>query len=188
MKLKPGCAEEYKRRHREIWPELVKKHSEYGIRDYSIFFDEKSLVLFAFRRIAEGTHPEKMREDELFRPRQRRQLRPHSPRHGHRDRGARFQKLLFFARDHHLEKSAKGLRRSLCPLFEPRVHRLRVRVPDRHAGRKQLCLLHRSDHRQTARKTGSARDRRRGQRDRRGQKPLLRLRQPDRFQRRKSNV
>lgn len=67
MKLKPGCVQEYKKRHREIWPELVRKHSEYGIRDYSIFFDEKSLVLFAFRRIVEGTHPEKMREDELVR-------------------------------------------------------------------------------------------------------------------------
>ena len=67
MKLKPGCAEEYKRRHMEIWPELVKKHSEYGIRDYSIFYVEKTLMLFAFRRILEGTHPEKMREDELVR-------------------------------------------------------------------------------------------------------------------------
>ena len=67
MKLKPGCVEEYKRRHREIWPELVKKHTEYGVRDYSIFFDERTLLLFAFRRIAEGTHPEKMREDEMVR-------------------------------------------------------------------------------------------------------------------------
>ena len=67
MKLKPGCAEEYKRRHREIWPELVKKHTEYGIRDYSIFFDEKSLYLFAFRRIAPGSNPDMMKTDELVR-------------------------------------------------------------------------------------------------------------------------
>ena len=67
MKLKPGCVEKYKRRHREIWPELVKKHTEYGVRDYSIFFDEMTLLLFAFRRIAEGTHPEKMRADEIVR-------------------------------------------------------------------------------------------------------------------------
>lgn len=67
MKLRPGCIEEYKKRHREIWPELVRKHTEYGVRDYSIFFDEKSLFLFAFRRIAEGTEPDRMKEDALVR-------------------------------------------------------------------------------------------------------------------------
>jgi len=65
MKLKPGCFAEYKRRHQEIWPELVRKHTEYGIRDYTIFFDDQTLTLFAFRRIAAGSEPERMREDAL---------------------------------------------------------------------------------------------------------------------------
>jgi len=65
MKLKPGCFAEYKRRHQEIWPELVRKHTEYGIRDYTIFFDDQTLTLFAFRRIAAGSEPERMREDVL---------------------------------------------------------------------------------------------------------------------------
>ena len=67
MKLKPGCAAEYHRRHDLIWPELVRKHTEYGVRDYSIFLDEKTLTLFAFRRVADGSSPERMREDELVR-------------------------------------------------------------------------------------------------------------------------
>lgn len=67
MKLKPGKVLEYRRRHDEIWPDLVKKHSEYGIRNYSIFLHEKSLTLFAFRELAEDARPERMREDELVR-------------------------------------------------------------------------------------------------------------------------
>ena len=67
MRLKPGCIAEYRRRHDQIWPELVRKHTEYGICDYSIFFDEKTLTLFAFRRIADGASPERMREDDLVR-------------------------------------------------------------------------------------------------------------------------
>ncbi len=47
MKLKPGFEAEYKRRHDEIWPELAKAHTDAGISDYSIFFDEESLILFA---------------------------------------------------------------------------------------------------------------------------------------------
>jgi L-rhamnose mutarotase len=33
MKLKPGCAEEYKKRHNEIWPERSKAHTDAGIFD-----------------------------------------------------------------------------------------------------------------------------------------------------------
>jgi L-rhamnose mutarotase len=53
MKLKPGCVEEYKKRHDEIWPELAKAHSEAGIFDYSIYFDEESLILFAFQKLSD---------------------------------------------------------------------------------------------------------------------------------------
>lgn len=53
MKLKPGCVEEYKKRHDEIWSELVKAHSGVGISDYSIYFDEETLILFAFQRLSD---------------------------------------------------------------------------------------------------------------------------------------
>lgn len=53
MKLRPGCVEEYKKRHDEIWPELAKAHSDAGISDYSIYFDEETLILFAFQKLSD---------------------------------------------------------------------------------------------------------------------------------------
>lgn len=46
MRLNPGQKEEYKRRHHEIWPELIALLKEAGISDYSIFLDDESEVLF----------------------------------------------------------------------------------------------------------------------------------------------
>lgn len=52
MKLKPGFAAEYKRRHDEIWPELARTLKQAGISDYSIYLDEETLTLFAFQKLA----------------------------------------------------------------------------------------------------------------------------------------
>ncbi len=52
MKLKPGFAAEYKRRHNEIWPELTRALKQAGISDYSIYLDEETLTLFAFQKLA----------------------------------------------------------------------------------------------------------------------------------------
>ena len=46
MKLHPGQEAEYKRRHDALWPELEDLLRRTGIRDYSIFLDEKTLDLF----------------------------------------------------------------------------------------------------------------------------------------------
>lgn len=46
MHLNPGCAAEYKRRHDEIWPELVTLLKDAGVSDYSIHLDEKTDTLF----------------------------------------------------------------------------------------------------------------------------------------------
>ncbi len=35
--VKEGCLEEYKRRHREIWPELVALLKEAGVCNYTIY-------------------------------------------------------------------------------------------------------------------------------------------------------
>ncbi len=51
MKLKPGCKEEYKRRHDQIWPELKELLTQSGVRDYSIFLDEETNTLFAVQKI-----------------------------------------------------------------------------------------------------------------------------------------
>jgi L-rhamnose mutarotase len=48
MLLKPGHADEYRRRHDEIWPELKALLGETGIRNYSIFLDAETNVLFAY--------------------------------------------------------------------------------------------------------------------------------------------
>ena len=54
MKLKPGVVAEYKKRHDEIWPELAATLKAAGVSDYSIFFDEQTLTLFAVQKLSEG--------------------------------------------------------------------------------------------------------------------------------------
>ena len=53
MKLKPGVAAEYKKRHDEIWPELAAELRAAGVSDYSIFFDEATLTLFAVQKLTD---------------------------------------------------------------------------------------------------------------------------------------
>jgi len=65
MKLMPNCREEYKRRHDNIWPEIVALLKEHGVSDYTIFLDEESDILFAVQQRSEngassqdmGSHP-----------------------------------------------------------------------------------------------------------------------------------
>ena len=54
MKLRPGCEAEYKKRHDEIWPELIEALKDAGIYDYSIYLDEDSGTLFAVQKLEEG--------------------------------------------------------------------------------------------------------------------------------------
>ncbi|WP_394331077.1 L-rhamnose mutarotase [Algoriphagus resistens] len=51
MKLIPGFEEEYERRHREIWPELVTLLKDTGIIDYQIFLDKETSCLFAIQEV-----------------------------------------------------------------------------------------------------------------------------------------
>lgn len=46
MQLNPGCRDEYKRRHPEIWPELFTLLKDAGIGDYFILLDEETRILF----------------------------------------------------------------------------------------------------------------------------------------------
>ncbi|MTH77092.1 L-rhamnose mutarotase [Paracoccus aestuariivivens] len=46
MTLFPGMEQEYRRRHDEIWPELVDLLKEAGIEDYSIHLDPETNALF----------------------------------------------------------------------------------------------------------------------------------------------
>lgn len=47
MRLDPGRAEEYTKRHDDIFPELVDLIKKSGVKDYSIFLDEETNILFA---------------------------------------------------------------------------------------------------------------------------------------------
>lgn len=51
MKLKPGCREEYERRHNPIWPELQAVLGEQGVHNYSIFLERGTDRLFAYCEI-----------------------------------------------------------------------------------------------------------------------------------------
>jgi L-rhamnose mutarotase len=46
MQLNPGMEAEYKRRHDEIWPELVALLRDAGVQDYSIHLDRPTGILF----------------------------------------------------------------------------------------------------------------------------------------------
>lgn len=46
MQLNPGMAAEYKKRHDEIFPELVDLLHAAGVKDYSIHLDEATNILF----------------------------------------------------------------------------------------------------------------------------------------------
>ena len=46
MKLNPGMEVEYKKRHDEIWPDLIALLKDVGIRDYSIHLDRETNILF----------------------------------------------------------------------------------------------------------------------------------------------
>jgi L-rhamnose mutarotase len=50
MMLNAGQVEEYRRRHDEIWPELIALLKDAGISDYSIFLDPGTNALFAVLR------------------------------------------------------------------------------------------------------------------------------------------
>jgi L-rhamnose mutarotase len=54
MKLFPGKAEEYRRRHDAIWPELAALLREAGVSDYGIYLDPETNTLFATLNRAPG--------------------------------------------------------------------------------------------------------------------------------------
>lgn len=55
MYLLPGKAEEYRRRHDEIWSELSILLKATGISEYSIFLDEETNTLFGVMNVEDIT-------------------------------------------------------------------------------------------------------------------------------------
>jgi len=55
MKLFKGREDEYKKRHDAIWPELETLLKKAGVKDYSIFLDEETNILFGYLTIDDKT-------------------------------------------------------------------------------------------------------------------------------------
>ncbi len=53
MKLYDGMAEEYKKRHNALWPEVKDMIHNYGGSNYSIFLDEETNMLYGYIEIAD---------------------------------------------------------------------------------------------------------------------------------------
>lgn len=51
MKIKPGTEEEYRRRHRQVWPELLADLKRAGCQNYSIYL--RGTELFAYMEVAD---------------------------------------------------------------------------------------------------------------------------------------
>ena len=62
MKLYPGMAEEYERRHNLLWPEMKDMIHEHGGHNYSIFLDEETNVPVSYTHLT-FTSGIVMRED-----------------------------------------------------------------------------------------------------------------------------
>lgn len=56
MKLYSGMEAEYEKRHNELWPEMQEMIHEYGGRNYTIFLDRETLVLYGYIEVED---PEK---------------------------------------------------------------------------------------------------------------------------------
>ena len=64
MFLKPGFEEEYERRHAALWPELKKQIKEAGVRNYSIYWDRDTNILFGYQEIEGEQSSQDMGADE----------------------------------------------------------------------------------------------------------------------------
>ena len=67
MKLNPGMADEYRRRHDDIWPELETALRAAGVRDYSIHLDSETDILFAVMWAAHGSRLDALSETPIMR-------------------------------------------------------------------------------------------------------------------------
>jgi len=51
MKINPGQAVEYEKRHNEVWPEMLEMIRAHGGKNYSIFLDHDTNVLYGYIEI-----------------------------------------------------------------------------------------------------------------------------------------
>jgi len=66
LKLFKGCEAEYKKRHELIWPELQSLLKNAGVKDYSIFLDEETNILFGYLTVADSTKLDDLPHDPVM--------------------------------------------------------------------------------------------------------------------------
>ncbi|MBN9384449.1 MAG: L-rhamnose mutarotase [Chitinophagaceae bacterium] len=66
MKLFPGCEAEYRRRHAAVWPELATLLKSVGVKEYSIFLDEETLLLFAYLQIEDPAGLDQLKARDIM--------------------------------------------------------------------------------------------------------------------------
>ncbi len=67
MKLYDGLADEYEKRHNELWPEMVEQIHAHGGKNYSIFLDHETNILFGFIEIEDEENWAKLANTEINR-------------------------------------------------------------------------------------------------------------------------
>lgn len=66
MRLNPGREAEYRKRHDEIWPELVTLLQEAGVSDYSIHLDRETGILLGVLWRIEDHKMDRLAETEIM--------------------------------------------------------------------------------------------------------------------------
>lgn len=67
MRLYPGRAEEYKRRHDDLWPEMKEMIQAHGGGNYSIFLDRETDVLYGYIELKDPVLWDKSAKTEICR-------------------------------------------------------------------------------------------------------------------------
>jgi L-rhamnose mutarotase len=65
MSVYPGYEEEYKKRHNPIWKELENEIRNHGVKNYSIFLDRKTGMLFGYLEIEDEQLWKKIAETDI---------------------------------------------------------------------------------------------------------------------------
>ena len=67
MKLYPGMEKEYEKRHNELWPEMQDMIHAYGGKNYSIFLDPDTLVLYGYIELEDAEKWDKSADTAICR-------------------------------------------------------------------------------------------------------------------------
>jgi L-rhamnose mutarotase len=67
MKLFEGNADEYRKRHNPIWPELEEVLKNHGVINYSIYLDKETNILFGYAEIEDLKKWDEVADTEICR-------------------------------------------------------------------------------------------------------------------------